>query len=88
METSNNEGYSFNKWLITLIISLAIGFTGVVLYLQYIGVGEPSTLIVSVFAFLTGELWHMASIKKKKIEAEEKTLEDFYEEYETDESIK
>ena len=46
-------------------------FTTAVLYV-FLRVGaEPTTLIVSWFAFTTGELWMLSSIKKKEVNKEE-----------------
>ena len=61
---------NFSKFIITLVILLNIVFTSVVLYI-FLEVGnEPTTLIGAFFAFTTGELWLLASIKKKKVEEE------------------
>lgn len=60
----------FSKGIVALVIMMNIVFAGAVLYV-YLRVGsEPKTLIAAFFAFTTGELWFMASIKKKEIEGE------------------
>ena len=51
----------------TLVILLNVVFTAAVLYI-FLQVGsEPQVLIGAWFAFTTGELWMLASIKKKKV---------------------
>lgn len=60
----------FSKIIVSLIILLNILFTTGVLYV-FLRVGnEPSILIGAWFAFTTGELWMLASIKKKEINNE------------------
>lgn len=57
----------FSKFIVTLVILLNVVFTAAVLYV-FLHVGnEPTTLITAWFAFTTGELWILSSIKKKKI---------------------
>ena len=57
----------FSKTIVGLIIAANIIFTIVVLS-TFVHVGsEPSALIAAWFAFTTGELWLLASIKKTKI---------------------
>jgi len=57
----------FSKFIVTLVILLNVAFTAAVLYV-YLQVGsEPSTLVGAWFAFTTGKLWILSSIKKKKI---------------------
>ncbi len=56
----------FSKKMVVFIIILAILFTISVLYIVKTGVPEPSVLVASVFAFLTGELWQLARIKINK----------------------
>lgn len=57
----------FSKLIVSLIILLNVLFTAGVLYV-FLRVGsEPATLIGAWFAFTTGELWMLSSIKKKKI---------------------
>ena len=60
----------FSKLIVSLIILLNVLFTVGVLYV-FLRVGnEPSILIGAWFAFTTGELWMLSSIKKKKINNE------------------
>ena len=57
----------FSKLIVSLIILLNVLFTAGILYV-FLKVGsEPMTLIGCWFAFTTGELWMLSSIKKKKI---------------------
>lgn len=57
----------FSKIIVSLIILLNVLFTTGVLYV-FLKVGsEPMTLIGCWFAFTTGELWLLATIKKKEI---------------------
>jgi len=60
----------FSKIIVSLIILLNVLFTVGVLYV-FLRVGnEPSVLIGAWFAFTTGELWMLSSIKKKEIDNE------------------
>jgi len=60
----------FSKIIVSLIILLNVLFTAGVLYV-FLRVGsEPATLIGAWFTFTTGELWMLASIKKKEINNE------------------
>lgn len=60
----------FSKIIVSLIILLNVLFTVGVLYV-FLRVGnEPSVLIGAWFAFTTGELWLLATIKKKEIDNE------------------
>ena len=62
----------FSKRIVSLIILLNVIFTVAVLYVFLSTNGsEPTTLIVSFFAFTTGELWLLAGIKKRKIKEED-----------------
>jgi len=64
---------SFAKMLIPFIIFINIIFTGAVLYVFLQTGAEPATLVVSWFAFTTGELWLLATIKKTKLKRGGKT---------------
>ena len=57
----------FSKFVVTLIILSNVMFTSAVLYIFFSVQAEPMTLIVSWFAFTTGELGALAGIKAKKI---------------------
>ncbi len=61
----------FSKFIVTLVILLNVIFTSEVLYI-FLQVGnEPQVLIGAWFAFTTGELWMLSSIKKKKVKENE-----------------
>jgi len=61
----------FSKFIVTFVILLNVLFTAAVLYV-FLNVGsEPTTLIGAWFAFTTGELWMLASIKKKEMGKDE-----------------
>ncbi|SDX89944.1 hypothetical protein [Tepidimicrobium xylanilyticum] len=61
----------FSKFIVTLVILLNVIFTAAVLYI-FLQVGsEPQVLIGAWFTFTTGELWMLASIKKKKVKESE-----------------
>jgi len=67
-----NNFSKFSKFIVTLVILLNIIFTAAVLYI-FLKVGsEPMTLITAWFAFTTGELWMLSSIKKSKVKKEGK----------------
>jgi hypothetical protein len=73
----NNRGGSilrFSKWIVALVISLNVVFTGIVLYIFWVTQYEPSTLITSWFAFTTGELLALAGIKWREIGRESKEI--------------
>ena len=66
----------FSKFIVTLVILLNILFTATVLYV-FLKIGsEPMTLIGCWFAFTTGELWMLSSIKKSKVKKEGENSED------------
>ncbi|MCF6466330.1 hypothetical protein [Clostridium sp. Cult2] len=61
----------FSKWIVLLVIILNVVFTVGTLYV-FLRVGsEPTTLIAAWFAFTTGELWMLSSIRKKEIKEED-----------------
>ena len=60
--------HHMSKWIIIFIILSIFSFTGLAIYLQFVNSIELSaTLITCFYAFCTGELWMLASIKKAKI---------------------
>jgi hypothetical protein len=60
----------YSKVIVALVILLNAFFTAAVLY-TFLKVGsEPMTLIGCWFAFTTGELWMLSSIKKSKVKKE------------------
>lgn len=57
-----------STFIILFVIVSVFGFTGLAIWLQFAGNVELSaTLITCFYAFCTGELWMLASIKKAKI---------------------
>lgn len=62
----------FSKWIVTAIVAMNAFFTVAVLYIFYRVGSEPTVLIGAWFAFTTGELWALASIRKNKEKNKEK----------------
>lgn len=57
----------YSKWIVPLVIMLNVLFVYYVFDLiKFTGAIPPDSLIYSWFAFTTGELWMLASIKKTK----------------------
>lgn len=65
------EKGDYSKFIVALVLTLNILFTIAVLYIFLKTSSEPMTLVGCWFAFTTGELWMLSSIKKKKIGREE-----------------
>lgn len=63
----NKSKNKFSKFIVTLVVILNILFTAAVLYIFMRTGSEPMTLIGCWFAFTTGELWMLSSIKKSKV---------------------
>ena len=59
------KGY-YSKLIVAVVILLNVIFTAAVLYVFLKTGNEPSTLITAWFAFTTGELFMLSSIKKVK----------------------
>ena len=59
----------FSKLIVALVILLNAAFTVAVLFIFYKVGTEPTTLIGAWFGFTTIELWALAGIKKREIEA-------------------
>ncbi len=64
---SKRKKNRFSKFIVTVVILLNILFTAAVLYVFLQTGSEPITLIGCWFAFTTGELWMLSSIKKTKV---------------------
>jgi len=63
----NKSKNKFSKAIVTAVVLLNTIFTTAVLYV-FLKIGsEPVTLIGCWFAFTTGELWMLSSIKKAKV---------------------
>lgn len=57
----------FSKAIVAMVIGLNTVFTAAVL-IVFLKVGsEPAVLVGAWFAFTTGELWMLSSIKKHKV---------------------
>ena len=62
--------FHMSKLIVPFVILSLFSFTGLAIYLQFVTQVElSSTLITCFFAFCTGELWMLASIKKTKIKS-------------------
>lgn len=62
--------FHMSKLIVPFVILSLFSFTGFAIYLQFVTQVElSSTLITCFFAFCTGELWMLASIKKTKIKS-------------------
>ena len=60
--------FHMSKLIVPFVILSLFSFTGLAIYLQFVTQVElSSTLITCFFAFCTGELWKLASMKKTKI---------------------
>ncbi len=63
----NKSKNKFSKAIVAAVVLLNTIFTTAVLYV-FLKIGsEPVTLIGCWFAFTTGELWMLSSIKKTKV---------------------
>jgi len=60
----------FSKAIVALVVCINILFSASVLVIFYKTSSEPVTLIGCWFAFTTGELWLLATIKKAKVRKE------------------
>lgn len=56
----------FSQKVVMTVLIINIVFTAFVLAIYWHVGSEPTTLIVSWFAFTTGELWALASIKNEE----------------------
>lgn len=62
--------FHMSKLIVPFVILSLFSFIGLAIYLQFVTQVElSSTLITCFFAFCTGELWMLASIKKTKIKS-------------------
>lgn len=68
---------NFSKAIVAAVVVLNTIFTAAVLYV-FLKVGsEPITLIGCWFAFTTGELWMLSSIKKSKVKKDGENHEQY-----------
>ncbi len=68
----------FSKLIVISVIALNIVFTIAVLFVFYKTGSEPMTLVGAWFAFTTGELWMLSSIKKTKVHNEREDIDGDY----------
>lgn len=61
----------FSKVIVSIVVFTNLAFTAAVLIVFYRVGSEPAVLIGAWFAFTTGELWAMASIRKAKARSKE-----------------
>lgn len=73
--TVTKKKISTSHWVIPFVIFSLFGFTAIAVYVQIrTGIELSSTLITCFFAFCTGELWMLASIKKTRLKNGEETI--------------
>lgn len=64
----SNKQIHLTKWVVPFVIVSIFTFTGLAMWVQIrSGIELSASLITCFFAFCTGELWMLASIKKTKI---------------------
>lgn len=64
----SNKQIHLTKWIVPFVIVSIFTFTGLAMWVQIrSGIELSASLITCFFAFCTGELWMLASIKKTKI---------------------
>jgi hypothetical protein len=68
MKKDKNNKKKKSDWIVPFVICSVFIFTGIAIFLQFVTSTElSSTLITCFYAFCTGELWMLSSIKKAKI---------------------
>lgn len=73
--TVTKKKVSTSAWVIPFVIFSLFGFTAIAVYVQIrTGIELSSTLITCFFAFCTGELWMLASIKKTRLKNGEEKI--------------
>lgn len=75
IKKSKKKQGKFSKRIVALVIFLNTIFAAAVLYVFLRTSAEPTVLVGCWFAFTTGELWMLSSIKKKEKEKEDFTGE-------------
>lgn len=67
-QQKKKKRFHLTKWIVPFVIISIFTFTGLAMYVQIVsGIELSASLITCFFAFCTGELWMLASIKKTKI---------------------
>ena len=67
MSKKKKQKQRFSKAIVAMVILMNIIFTCAVLYVFLRTGSEPTALVGAWFAFTTGELWMLGSIKKAKV---------------------
>ena len=68
LKQKKNKPMHLTKWIVPFVIISIFTFTGLAMWVQIrSGIELSASLITCFFAFCTGELWMLASIKKTKI---------------------
>lgn len=70
--------HRFSKKVVSTVITLNVIFAAAVLIVFWHTGSEPTVLVGSWFAFTTGELWTLSSIRKKEIEKGADNNEDMH----------
>jgi len=68
----------FSKKVVSTVIALNVIFAAAVLIVFWHTGSEPTVLVGSWFAFTTGELWTLSTIRKKEIEKGADNNEDMH----------
>jgi len=68
----------FSKKVVSTVITLNVIFATAVLIVFWHTGSEPTVLVGSWFAFTTGELWTLSTIRKKEIEKGADNNEDMH----------
>ena len=71
IKKSKKKQGRFSKRIVALVIFLNVLFASAVLYVFLRTSSEPTVLVGCWFAFTTGELWMLSSIKKKEVKKED-----------------
>ena len=70
MTKKQKQALRFSKMVIIAVIVMVLIFTGFVLFIFYKKGNEPTVIIASFFAFVTGEVWALAKLKLTEINIE------------------
>jgi len=68
----------FSKKVVSTVITLNVIFAAAILIVFWHTGSEPTVLVGSWFAFTTGELWTLSTIRKKEIEKGADNNEDMH----------
>ena len=74
MTKKQKQALRFSKMVIIAVIIMILIFTGSVLYIFYKKGAEPTVIIASFFAFMTGEVLALAKLKLSEITVGEKNI--------------